>query len=148
MNRCYFPFGRLHCFRSHFIINCQIFETGVQPLTDKQQVYEELYQYIAGLWVVDTHEHMAAYKSGSPLDYLKTMINTYARFDLQIISGDGRSTYQWLRDCHRIITDYSSLAGDFMLLNRPAVFFQPEMVWAIAGSASSDRCTALTVPSP
>jgi len=51
-------------------------------LTDKQQVYEELYQYIAGLWVVDTHEHMAAYKSGSPLDYLKTMINTYARFDL------------------------------------------------------------------
>ena len=26
-----------------------------------------------------------------------------------------------------VISDYSSLAGDFMLLNRPAIFFQPDL---------------------
>ncbi len=43
--------------------------------------------------------------------------------DLQIISGDGRSTYQWLRDCHRIITDYSSLGVEASLTGKPIYFY-------------------------
>lgn len=46
------------------------------------RIYEELRAFIADLWVVDTHEHTAVYKTDSRPDYLKTMINTYARMDL------------------------------------------------------------------
>ena len=51
-------------------------------MSDYSRIYEELHAFISRLWVVDTHEHTAVYKSDSNPDYLKTMINTYARMDL------------------------------------------------------------------
>jgi len=51
-------------------------------MADIIQIYEDIYSYVKDLWVVDTHEHSAVYKSDSHPDYLKTMINTYARMDL------------------------------------------------------------------
>ena len=47
-----------------------------------EHILEELRAFISDLWVVDTHEHTAVYKSTSHPDYLKTTINTYARMDL------------------------------------------------------------------
>ena len=49
---------------------------------DFNPVYEEIHSFIDDLWVVDTHEHTAVYKSTPRPDYLKTMVNTYARMDL------------------------------------------------------------------
>lgn len=52
-------------------------------MQDVQQLYEELYAYVADLWVVDTHEHKANYKANKHLDYLTITLNTYARLDLR-----------------------------------------------------------------
>ena len=51
-------------------------------MTDFNRLYEEIRSFLDGLWVVDTHEHIAAYKTQAHLDYLRTTINTYARMDL------------------------------------------------------------------
>lgn len=54
-----------------------------RTIQNVQQLYEELYAYVADLWVVDTHEHKANYKADKHLDYLTITLNTYARLDLR-----------------------------------------------------------------
>ena len=51
-------------------------------MADYQQICEEIRAWLNHLWVVDTHEHTAAYKSAPHPDYLRTTVNTYARMDL------------------------------------------------------------------
>ena len=51
-------------------------------MSDRNRAYDEIRGFLDDLWVVDTHEHIAVYKSDSHPDYLRTMVNTYARMDL------------------------------------------------------------------
>lgn len=46
------------------------------------QTTQEILDYVNHLWVVDTHEHTAAYQFSEKQDYLQKTINTYARMDL------------------------------------------------------------------
>ena len=52
-------------------------------MSDLNRIYEELLAFVKNLWIVDTHEHTAVYKSVAHPDYLKTSLNTYARMDLR-----------------------------------------------------------------
>ena len=40
--------------------------------------------------------------------------------------SDWRETSELLLACDMLITDYSSIGGDFMLLNRPVIYYQPD----------------------
>ena len=52
-------------------------------MMNHDSIREELQNFIAALKVIDTHEHTAVYKREKHPDYLKTTVNTYARFDLR-----------------------------------------------------------------
>ena len=52
-------------------------------MSDLNRIYEEILAFVKNLWIVDTHEHTAVYKSAPHPDYLKTSLNTYARMDLR-----------------------------------------------------------------
>lgn len=52
-------------------------------MSDLNRIYEELLAFVKKLWIVDTHEHTAIYKSAAHPDYLKTSLNTYAKMDLR-----------------------------------------------------------------
>ena len=64
---------------------------------------EELLAHISSLWIIDTHEHAANYKSG-PLDYLALTVNCYARLDLRS-AGMPLSVLDQVRDASRPVTE-------------------------------------------
>ena len=46
-------------------------------------LYQEIHDYISTLWVVDSHEHTANYKSWPTMDYIQLTVNTYSVYDLR-----------------------------------------------------------------
>lgn len=101
---------------------------------------EALMEKINGVFVLRLHPH--TWRNYQPK--IRQNMKKYKRIDMDV----EKDVYTTLGLYNVIITDYSSISLDFAMLNRPAVYYCPDIVWFKEKQAGFNLDFEASIPGP